>query len=193
MKTGLTLLLLLLTLLVEAGHSTVWGDDSSAVAELKKQFQQWDRLDVPGGAVAIVRDGRVEASGGFGSANLDDRAPITTQSVFEMGSVAKSFVCAALALLMDQGKLHPDDDVRKFLPEMPARDPPIRARHLVRCETGLPDYYFAMQLAGWDLEDAYHTGDVLALLTRWNSLPPPGSRHAYSSSDYVCWGLSLNE
>ena len=74
---------------------------------------------------------------------------------------------------------------------MPPRDPPIRVRHLVRCETGLPEYYHAMQLAGWDIEDAYTGDDVLALLTRWKSLPPPGSRHAYSSSDYFLLGLII--
>jgi CubicO group peptidase (beta-lactamase class C family) len=165
-KTSLTLLVLLLILLIGLGHRPACGDGTSADSGLNKQFQPWDRPEVPGGAVAVVRDGQVVVARGFGSVNLDDRVPISTLSVFEMGSVAKSFVCAALALLMDQGEVRPDDDIRKFLPEMPPRDPPIRVRHLVRCETGLPEYYHAMQLAGWDIEDAYTGDDVLALLTR---------------------------
>lgn len=168
-----------------------WAEDNALESETAAQFQAWDRPDVPGGATAIVRDGRIIFTRGFGSANLDDRAPITTQSIFEMGSISKSFVCAALAVLMDQGKVGTEDDIRKYVPEMPSRDPPILVRHLVRCESGLPDYWFAMQLAGRNIEDAYTRADVLALLTRWKTLPPPGSRFAYSSSDYVLLGLII--
>src|SRR3972149_5382192 len=107
-------------------HRHTWGDESLPEQELIAQFKSWDRTAVPGGAVAIIREGKVVFARGFGSANLDDRTPITTQSVFELGSIAKSFVCVGLAILMDQGIVGPDDDIRKFLPEMPSWDPPLR-------------------------------------------------------------------
>ncbi|HEY4308447.1 MAG TPA: serine hydrolase [Pirellulales bacterium] len=182
--------LLFFVAVVVAAHYA-WADDGAVDNETAEQFHAWASLDVPGGAVAIIRDGNIIAARGFGSANLDDRAPITTTSIFEMGSIAKSFVCAALAILLDQGKIGPDDDICKYVPEMHPRNPPILIRHLVRCESGLPDYWFAMQLAGWNLEDAYTRADILALLTRWKAATAPGSRFAYSSSDYVLLGLII--
>ncbi|MDA2928199.1 hypothetical protein MYX78_13395 [Acidobacteria bacterium AH-259-G07] len=47
---------------------------------------------------------------------------------------------------------------------MPHYDPPITIRHVIRCEDGLRDYWYLMQLAGWNIDDAYTEKDVLALL-----------------------------
>lgn len=189
MNARVYLLVLFVAVGIAGRHAR--AGDNAVDNETAAQFHVWDRPDVPGGAVAIIRDGSVVLARGFGSANLDDRALITTTSIFELGSIGKSFTCAALAILMDQGRVGADDDISKYLPEMPPRDPPILVRHLVRCESGLPDYWFAMQLAGWNIEDAYKRDDILALLTRWKTLPPPGSRHSYSSSDYVLLGLII--
>src|SRR4051812_45796387 len=76
------------------------GADNAVEREIAAQFRSWDRRDAPGGAVAIIRDGEVVVARGVGSANLDDDAPITTTSLFELGSIGKSFTCAALAILM---------------------------------------------------------------------------------------------
>src|SRR5262249_39239325 len=94
--------------------------------------------------------------------------------------------------VLDQGKTSPDDDIRKYVPEMPAHDPPITIRHLIRCECGLPDYFHLMQVAGWNTEDAYTAEDALALLSRQKSLPfKPGQKFSYTSSGYFLLGLMI--
>ena len=118
-------------------------------------FAKYDRPDVPGCAVGIIQDGKLIYSKGFGSANLDYEIAITPQTSFDVASVTKSFTSVCLALLMDQGKLRPEDDIRKYLPEMHAFDPPITVGDLLRCHSGLRDYIHLMQLAGWPLEPSW--------------------------------------
>ena len=100
---------------------------------------KWNRRDTPGCAVGIVHRGQVIYRKGFGSANLEYQVPNTPQTVFEVTAVSQSLTCVCLAMLMDEGKISPEDDLRKFVPEMHPFDPPIRIQDMVRCRTGLWD------------------------------------------------------
>jgi CubicO group peptidase (beta-lactamase class C family) len=73
-------------------------------------------FDVPGMAIAIVKDGKVVAARGFGVRKLGDPAPVTGKTLFEIASNSKAFTAAALAQLVDEGKLSWDDPVTKHLP-----------------------------------------------------------------------------
>ena len=158
-------------------------------------FAKWNRLDSPGCAVGIVHRGQLIYSKGFGSANLEYRVPNTPQTVFEVASFSKSLTCACLALLMDEGKLSPDDDLRRFVPEVHAFDPPIRIRDLVRCRSGVWDQVSLPVLVGWEnapLQHPHTEADFLGLLAGQETLPfLPGSRFAYSSGDYFLLGLMV--
>src|SRR6516162_8903276 len=103
--------------------------DKANAARVDKLFETQTKPGSPGCALGIVRDGKLIIARGYGMANLDDDVPITTRSVFEVGSMTKSFTYACLALLLDQGKISPDDDIRKYVPEMPRYDPPVTIRH----------------------------------------------------------------
>ncbi len=170
----------------------VTGSTEEVSAKVDRLFAPWDRPDTPGYAVGVIRDGRFLHKRGYGSANLEAEAPITPQTTFRSGSLSKSFTCVCLALLLDAGKVALDDDIRKYVPELPEYDTPIRIRHLIRCESGLRDYWFLMQLAGWNIEDAYTGEDLLALLARQRTLEfRPGTQFAYSNTDYFVLGLII--
>jgi CubicO group peptidase (beta-lactamase class C family) len=100
------------------------------------------RPDGPGGALAVVEGGEVILAKGYGLAYLRDRTPNTAHTGFELASVSKQFTAAAIMLLHDQGKLSFDDDVRKYIPELPVYDHqhPIRIHHLLHHTSGLPQY-----------------------------------------------------
>jgi CubicO group peptidase (beta-lactamase class C family) len=164
-----------------AGEET----DKARAAKVDKLFATWSKPDSPGCALGIVRKGKLIVARGYGMANLDHDVPITAKSVFEVASMTKSFTCVCLAFLMDRGKLSPKDDIRKYVPEMPRYDPPITIRHLVRCEDGLRDYWHLVQLAGWNIDDAWTEKDVLALVSRQKAPTfKPGSRFAYDNTAY---------
>src|SRR5262245_4010763 len=169
------------------------GKYARLAAKVDAMFARSNRKDGPGSAVGIVRKGKLIYAKGFGSANLDYEVPNTPQTIFEIASASKSFTCACIALLMDQGKIDPDDDLRKFVPEMHKFDPPVRIKHLVRCRTGLWDPFHIMPLAGWDnlpVQSPFSETDLLTVLSGQKKLPfKPGTQFRYGSGDYFLLGL----
>ena len=76
--------------------------------------------DEPGVAVSVIRDGEVVAQRCVGLASLEPRIPIGPETRFHIVSVSKTFVAAAVLVLAARGALRLDDDVRRYLPELPA-------------------------------------------------------------------------
>ena len=162
----------------------------SKSAQVDRLFQAWNQPDSPGFAVGVVYRGRFVHARGYGMANLDERSPITIDTPFEVFSFAKSFTSACIARLIDEATISPDDDVRKFIPELPVREDPIRVRHLIQCKSGLRDYFFLITLIGRNHNDVWASADVLDLIARQKSSPfVPGEEFSYSNSDYFLLGL----
>ena len=80
-------------------------------------------VGVPGIAVAIVEQGRVTLARGYGVRQLGERAPVDADTIFQLGSVGKAFTTAALAVLVDRGKIAWDDAVTQHLPWFQMYDP----------------------------------------------------------------------
>src|SRR5579862_602866 len=84
----------------------------------------------PGCAVGVAQKGTVVQESGYGMADLERNVPITPNTVFESGSLAKQFTAMALMLLAKQGKISLDDPLRKYLPELPDYGKPLTIRHV---------------------------------------------------------------
>lgn len=101
--------------------------------------EQWQ---VPGVAVAVVKDGSVIFSQGFGLRDRTHRLPVTPQTLFPIASCTKAFTCVGLALLADEGKLDWDTPVRSYVPTFALYDPVaterMTPRDLVTHRSGLP-------------------------------------------------------
>jgi CubicO group peptidase (beta-lactamase class C family) len=89
-------------------------------------------FEVPGIAVAVVKDGKVVLAKGYGVRKLGETAPVTADSLFRIASNTKAFTTAALAILVDEGKLHWDDRVIDHLPEFQMYDPYVTREMTVR-------------------------------------------------------------
>src|SRR5207253_9535207 len=72
---------------------------SPTTAKVNQLFSAWDHPDSPGAAVVIIKDGALVYQQGYGCANLEDRTPITPQTVFDVASVAKQFTGLSIAML----------------------------------------------------------------------------------------------
>jgi CubicO group peptidase (beta-lactamase class C family) len=159
------------------------GGDNAAVDAV---FASWDMPGSPGCALAVARDGELVYSRGYGYANLDYDIPITPQTVFDIASVTKQFNAASLSMLAREGKLSLDDDVRKWLPELPEYEWPITLRQMIHHTSGLRDYLNLFPLAGRDDYHPISHAQILAMLARQHALNfPPGDRYAYSNTAYM--------
>ena len=108
--------------------------------KIDKLFAEWDKPDSPGCALAVIKDGKILYSRGYGSANIELGVPLSPQSVFYIASTSKQFTAACVALLANQGKLSLDDDIRKYVPEITDYGTPLTIRNLIHHTSGLRDY-----------------------------------------------------
>jgi CubicO group peptidase (beta-lactamase class C family) len=138
----------------------------------------------PGCALDVVADGRSAYEKGYGEASLELGQPITPRTVFDIGSVSKQFTAMSILLLADDGKLSLDDDIRRYVPELPNLGP-VTIRELMHHTSGWRDYTDLMSLAGFDERDHTTDQDALDILTKQRSLNfPPESAWRYSNTGY---------
>lgn len=149
-------------------------------------FTELEGHDRPGCAVGIAREGKPILTRAYGIANLDDGAPNTADSVFEAGSVSKQFTASAIVLLAREGKLSLDDDVRKYLPELPIYKRPITLARMLTHTSGLRDWGELVNVAGWPRGTRnYSQAAVLDVVRRQHALNfDVGDDWSYSNSNY---------
>jgi CubicO group peptidase (beta-lactamase class C family) len=154
-------------------------------------FAQYTR-STPGCAVGLAKDGKTLYTRGYGSANLEYGVPLTDSTVLESGSVAKQFTASALVLLAQEGKLSLDDDIHKYLPEVPDfGGQRITIRNLLTHTSGLRDQWGLLGIEGLGPGTQVHTPmTTLDLVEHQKMLNfPPGSEYLYSNTGYALAGL----
>jgi CubicO group peptidase (beta-lactamase class C family) len=162
--------LLIFSILGVPGTSSIRIQNDALTARVDQIFANWDKPDSPGCALAIIKDGKIIYQRGYGMADLEYDIPISPSSVFYIGSVSKQFTAFAVALLAQQGKLALDDDVRKYLPELPDYGTPITIRHLIHHTSGLRDYNTLVALAGRRNDEAFDNQVILEIAARQKEL-----------------------
>lgn len=180
MKKLPLLLLMAVNCLIASAQG--WPD---TVAAIEKLFSRYTNT-TPGAELAISRNGQVIFSKAWGLADLEHNVPLTTTSPTEAGSVSKQFTAAAILLLEQQGKLSLDDDVRKYVPELPDYGMVITLRHAMQHTSGLKDWGSVMDIAGWPRGTRNYTNEyALYIMTLQPTLNnAPGDEYIYSNSNY---------
>ena len=149
-------------------------------------FARWDGPDSPGGALGVVKDGRLVYEKAVGKADVEQDRSINSETVFHIASLSKQFTAMAVLLLEKDGKLSLDDDVRKHLPELHDFGKTITIRHLLLHTSGLRDQWDLVTLAGWRMSDVITDDDVFRLACRQRELNfEPGTRHLYCNTGYT--------
>lgn len=148
-------------------------------------FAEWNTTGSPGCALAVVKDGRIVYEHGYGMANLELGVAITPQSVFDIGSVSKEITAMAMLLLVQDGKISLDADIRKYLPEMPDYGSQITVRHLLHHTSGLRNYDDLFDLEGIPEADLTTDRDAMELIVRQKGVNfKPGEEFVYSDTNY---------
>jgi CubicO group peptidase (beta-lactamase class C family) len=153
-----------------------------AVDEL---FADLSKPGSPGCALAVGRDGKIVYENGYGLANIEESVTITPRTVFDIGSTSKQFTAASILLLEQQGKLSVQDDIRKYIPEIPDYGRKITILNLLNHTSGLRDYLTLFLLAGVNIDSVTTDDDALAVIARQKALNfEPGSEWLYSNSGF---------
>ncbi len=175
---------LLITLISFLSDVTL-AQPSDTLQQIDALFSQWHNA-TPGGAIAIKRGEKIIYHKAYGLADLEHQVPNTTETIFESGSVAKQFTATAILLLIDQKKISLQDDVRKYVPELPNYGKVITIQHLLNHISGLKDWGSIGGLAGWPRTTRIYTLDLaLHIICKQKSLNfEPGSKYSYSNSNY---------
>ena len=150
--------------------------------------------DAPGAAVLAIDHGKVVFEKCYGLANLKDKEPIRPRTTFELASVTKQFTGAAVLRLYEQGKLELDDDVRKYLPELPEFAPknPIRILNLARHTSGLREYMAFPDVKGKNpafLSNEDYVGEFARQRKKFPPYFPNGTNNRYTNTNYLLLAL----
>jgi CubicO group peptidase (beta-lactamase class C family) len=140
----------------------------------------------PGCAVAGFRKGVPVVMTAAGSADIAGARPLDSDTLFYAASVSKQFTALSAATLITQGKLGLDDDIRKYLPELPAYEKPVTVAMLMHHTAGVRDSLELIRLAGVDSSAKVNKAAALKLVLAQKATNfTPGSEFLYSNGGYL--------
>jgi CubicO group peptidase (beta-lactamase class C family) len=157
----------------------------SIVSKIDSVFKSYTPA-TPGCAVAIVKNGTVVFQKGYGMANLEYSIPVQPTTTFHIASESKQYVAFCMLLLEKEGKLSLDDDIRKYLDDVPDFGHKITIRHLIYHTSGLRDQWQLLANAGWQLDDVITQEHVTKLVSKQKALNfIPGDEWMYCNTGYT--------
>jgi CubicO group peptidase (beta-lactamase class C family) len=147
-------------------------------------------FDVPGMAVAVVKDGKVVFEKGYGVRSLARGGKVDENTLFGIASNSKAFTTAAIGILCDEGKLHLDDKVTDYIPEFRLYDPWVTSEFTIR---DLLTHHSGLGLGAGDLMDFpdstdFTMADVIHNLRYFKPVTSFRSAYAYDNQLYKVAG-----
>jgi serine beta-lactamase-like protein LACTB len=194
-----TMWLLAAVLLVFSASSTpLHAQTRSLSADKRAQIEKaassfMAANSVPGISVAVVQDGELVWSSGFGMADLENFVPATASTLFRLGSISKPITATAILQLSERGKLDLDAEVQKYCPAFPKKEWPITTRELLGHLGGI--WHYSPDGKG-DIPDdsAKHFASMEESLHIFAGDPlvaKPGTKFHYSTYGYTLLGCVL--
>lgn len=146
----------------------------------------------PGFALSILHHGQLLYKGAWGLSSLENPAALSTRTIFNTGSLAKQFTAHCVFQLQQQRKLSLEDEVKKYIPELPHYGKPLLLRHLLwhtsglRCYTTLLDWAGPARSTSSYRLDGVSRRQALELVFRQKELNfPSGTEYLYGNSNYL--------
>ncbi|MFN3556637.1 MAG: serine hydrolase [Bacteroidales bacterium] len=160
-----------------------------AVAELIEKF---NNTSTPGGAIMVIRDGRVIFERSFGMANLTHSIPFEISTPTNIGSTSKQFTAFGIALLEQKGLLSINDDIRKYIPELPDLGDTVRIRHLISHTSGYREYLNSLLMSGRQMGDMVRPEEIIPIVQNQPALQnKPGESYNYNNTGYALLAMVI--
>jgi len=159
----------------------------STVEKIDSLFQDIN-ASTPGYMIGVIKDSNFIFEKGYGLANLEYKVPITSKSAFNIASLSKQFTAASIALLMIEGKVDMEDNIKKYIPEFSDFEHEIRIKHLIYMTSGINDYYYNPRKNGADWSSLNFFSIDTAIIASLSSealMYPPGEKWSYSNINYM--------
>jgi D-alanyl-D-alanine carboxypeptidase len=150
------------------------------------------RRGVPGLSLAVVKDGKIVYSKGYGLADVENNVPATPETVYEIGSVTKQFTAAMVMQLLDEGKVKLDEPARTYLPTLPDEWKTVTVRHLLTHTSGIASYTGIREF-GKRMREPVGPTDFMDLVGPQKMDFQPGERWKYNNSGYFLLGMLIEK
>ncbi|WP_020403932.1 serine hydrolase [Gracilimonas tropica] len=142
--------------------------------------------DVPGAAVMVMKDGKVELEKYYGRSNLAYEVEMNPGSVHNIGSTSKQFLAFGLLLLQEEGKLNLSDDIRKYIPELPEFEEVVTVRNIVNHTSGYREFVNLLAMTGRNLSSPVSQEMIIEIVQRQPELQNmPGAEFNYNNTGYA--------
>ncbi|MDX1585704.1 MAG: serine hydrolase, partial [Balneolaceae bacterium] len=142
--------------------------------------------EVPGAAAMVMKDGEIIFEKAYGMASLTYDIPFETDTRTNIGSTSKQFTAFAAALLAERGRLSLDDNVRKYIPELPEFEYPVTIRHLLTHTSGYREYLNTLAMRGRDLSSSLDRDQIIQVVQRQPELQnKPGTEWNYNNTGFA--------
>jgi CubicO group peptidase (beta-lactamase class C family) len=164
--------------------------DTTELARMDERIRAaMEAEHIPGVAVGVASEGRVLQVSTYGLSNVELGVPVSDSSVFEIGSISKQFVAAAILLLVEDGRVHLDDPIHEYLPELPGEWRGATIRHLLTHTSGIPDYE---AIQGYEAYRFRFTPDEIIRVAHSQPMDfEPGTAARYSNTGYFVLSLLI--
>lgn len=166
---------------------------ASAISAKADQTDEYVRAQmrerhVAGAAIAVVKNGHIVKTEGYGLANVELNVPATKETVFEIGSVSKQITAAAIMLLVEEGKVNLDEKISKYLPQTPDSWKNVSVRNLLTHTSGIKSY---TGLSGFELTKRLKRDEFVKAIGAYPLEFEPGERWNYSNSGFNLLGFII--
>lgn len=164
------------------------------IQKIDSMFNSWNTPNHPGGSVMIVKNNKTIFSKAYGLASLEYNIPNSTKTLYNIGSISKQFTAIGIVILEEQNKLSFEDDIRKYIPELPNFGDTITISDLLHHTSGLRDLHGLLGLAGWRRDDLKTNADVYRVLKNQQDLNfKPGEEFLYCNTGYILLAKIIEE
>ncbi len=180
-------LILFFQILIICQANSQTKNEAGLIKEIDSLFQHIN-LRTPGYMVGVVKDTNFIIEKGYGLANLEYKIPINSKSAFNIASLSKQFTAACIALLILDGKVSMEDNIKKYIPNFPNYQHDIKIKHLIYMTSGINDYYHNPRQNGTDWSSLNFFDIDTAIAASLNNkelMYKPGTQWSYSNINYM--------
>jgi D-alanyl-D-alanine carboxypeptidase len=151
---------------------------------------QMRKQQIPGLSLAVVKDGKLLLTRGYGLADVENNVPATPETVFQIQSITKTFTASAIMMLVNEGKVGLDEEISKYLEGVPESCKGVTIRRLLTHTSGIKDYinepYASLRVETTDEEVFRETAKRPLNFA-------PGEKYSYCNTGYLLLGMVIHK